>query len=147
MSLVRVSVSFSTALFTKALSRDLIYVRTWVDLLVGAGRFELPVSCSQSRRASHYATPRGVSRKSKGSSSHLLTKPDTFIPCRSPSALAGSTNGSEKVSERTPPQPNPCGCSSMVEPQPSKLAMPVRSRSPAPVFTGANQLVGKCKSH
>ena len=25
-----------------------------------------------------------------------------------------------------------CGCSSMVEPQPSKLAMPVRSRSPAP---------------
>jgi hypothetical protein len=24
------------------------------------------------------------------------------------------------------------GCSSMVEPQPSKLAMPVRSRSPAP---------------
>ena len=29
---------------------------------------------------------------------------------------------------------SPCtrGCSSMVEPQPSKLAMPVRSRSPAP---------------
>jgi hypothetical protein len=27
---------------------------------VGAGRFELPISCSQSRRASHYATPRGV---------------------------------------------------------------------------------------
>ena len=27
-----------------------------------------------------------------------------------------------------------CGCSSMVEPQPSKLAMPVRSRSPAPVL-------------
>jgi hypothetical protein len=25
-----------------------------------------------------------------------------------------------------------CGCSSMVEPQPSKLVMPVRSRSPAP---------------
>ena len=28
----------------------------------------------------------------------------------------------------------PRGCSSMVEPQPSKLAMPVRSRSPAPRF-------------
>jgi hypothetical protein len=28
--------------------------------------------------------------------------------------------------------PYTCGCSSMVEPQPSKLAMPVRSRSPAP---------------
>src|SRR4051812_25811107 len=28
--------------------------------MVGAGRLELPISCSQSRRASHYATPRGV---------------------------------------------------------------------------------------
>ena len=28
----------------------------WVD--VGAGRLELPISCTQSRRASHYATPR-----------------------------------------------------------------------------------------
>ena len=26
--------------------------------MVGAGRLELPISCSQSRRASHYATPR-----------------------------------------------------------------------------------------
>ena len=27
---------------------------------VGAGRVELPISCPQSRRASHYATPRGA---------------------------------------------------------------------------------------
>ncbi len=27
---------------------------------VGAGRLELPISCPQSRRASHYATPRGA---------------------------------------------------------------------------------------
>ena len=33
--------------------------------LVGAGRFELPVSCSQSRRASHYATPRGAMQESR----------------------------------------------------------------------------------
>ena len=29
---------------------------------------------------------------------------------------------------------NTCGCSSMVEPQPSKLVVSVRSRSPAPLF-------------
>ena len=39
--------------------------------------------------------------------SHSDYRPSTFSPCT-------------------------CGCSSMVEPQPSKLAMPVRSRSPAP---------------
>ena len=41
--------------------------------------------------------------------SHSDYRPSTFSPCT-------------------------CGCSSMVEPQPSKLAMPVRSRSPAPVY-------------
>ena len=41
--------------------------------------------------------------------------------CRRPSQYAGSASS-----------PEARGCSSMAEPQPSKLAMPVRSRSPAP---------------
>ena len=39
----------------------LVVVRAVGSNLVGAGRLELPISCSQSRRASHYATPRGNS--------------------------------------------------------------------------------------
>jgi hypothetical protein len=77
------------------------------DKLVGAGRFELPISCSQSRRASHYATPEAQS-ESLNQISYSDYRPSTFSPKHR-------------------------GCSSMVEPQPSKLAMPVRSRSPAPV--------------
>src|SRR3954471_9524184 len=85
VSLTRVGPRVSTALFIAA---SLILI--WS---VGAGRLELPISCSQSRRASHYATPRGVFRSLEA------------VPAR--------------------------GRSSMAEPQPSKLAMPVRSRSPA----------------
>ena len=80
--------------------------------LVGAGRLELPISCSQSRRASHYATPRGAASDPTG-----------------------------------PAQPPPRGRSSMVEPQPSKLAMPVRSRSPALIEApgqASTSLTGRC---
>src|SRR5664280_1750573 len=34
--------------------------------VVGAGRLELPISCTQSRRASHYATPREASQNCHG---------------------------------------------------------------------------------
>ena len=44
--------------------------------------------------------------------------------------------------------PYTCGCSSMVEPQPSKLAMPVRSRSPAPVcLSDRSNLVNEGSAH
>ena len=49
--------------------------------------------------------------------SHSDYRPSTFSPCT-------------------------CGCSSMVEPQPSKLAMPVRSRSPAPVYLSDRSNLG-----
>ena len=45
--------------------------------LVGAGRLELPISCSQSRRASHYATPAAFGR---GQSND---EPDAVVRSRS----------------------------------------------------------------
>ncbi len=96
--------------------------------LVGAGRLELPISCPQSRRASHYATPR-VAPRSYGTASN---RPTARIRSRDlPAALSdrGTPAAVESWSSRFAVR----GCSSMAEPQPSKLAMPVRSRSPAPL--------------
>src|SRR3954453_23799006 len=56
VSRTRVGLSVSTAVST-------VLVRLQIERVVkvvGAGRLELPISCSQSRRASHYATPRGA---------------------------------------------------------------------------------------
>src|SRR5262245_10416151 len=60
VSLARVGLKVSTALFTGCL---LVFLR-WVvhGLRVGATGLEPAVSCSQSRRASHYATPRQAAR-------------------------------------------------------------------------------------
>ncbi len=62
------SKGISTVNFTRVGLKDSTSVFTYfssvgdhgaeVTLMVGAGRLELPISCSQSRRASHYATPR-----------------------------------------------------------------------------------------
>src|SRR3954466_15751505 len=54
VSFTRVGPRVSTALFIGRRSSFAVLE------VVGAGRLELPISCSQSRRASHYATPRGV---------------------------------------------------------------------------------------
>ncbi len=55
--------------------------------LVGAGRFELPVSCSQSRRASHYATPRGAMTESRADFTLLL--PTHYLyPLSTPAGVA-----------------------------------------------------------
>jgi hypothetical protein len=91
---------------------------------VGAGRFELPISCSQSRRASHYATPRGV----PGSLGVAPLAARNRLEWPGIPGVAASVRRAQQA----------CGCSSMAEPQPSKLAMPVRSRSPAPTQPDAN---------
>src|SRR5688572_17448218 len=52
VSLARVGLKVSTALFTG------LSPHRWVGKYVGATGLEPAISCSQSRRASHYATPR-----------------------------------------------------------------------------------------
>jgi len=74
--------------------------------LVGAGRFELPVSCSQSRRASHYATPRGAVRESRADFTYLL-----------PTHYLRTLNSVGEASR-------------MVEPQPSKFSGDLQGGSP-----------------
>src|SRR5688572_29087495 len=59
VSLARVGLKVSTALFTGGLLRSQGSQNFWAVLMrVGATGLEPAISCSQSRRASHYATPR-----------------------------------------------------------------------------------------
>ena len=58
----------TNASWTKSFDRTLHkgLLGTDVGFLVGAERLELSIFCSQSRRASHYATPRGAGGESRG---------------------------------------------------------------------------------
>src|SRR5262245_3432674 len=60
VSLARVGLKVSTALFTGCLLRVQMGTAGWCTVVprVGATGLEPAISCSQSRRASHYATPR-----------------------------------------------------------------------------------------
>ena len=69
----------------------------------------------------------GAGRSVVASASALGAEDRRFESCR-----PDSVTGGDRVATSSSRY---CGCSSMVEPQPSKLAMPVRSRSPAPSLT------------
>jgi hypothetical protein len=107
-----------------------------------AGRATTTLPATTSVRLDQSGYPdsnRGPSAPKADALPSCATPRDACRPLRTTGQQAvgyASTNGAIAGSGTSVPWSSgravSCGCSSMVEPQPSKLVMPVRSRSPAP---------------
>ncbi len=82
---------------------------------------------SSSASCSHPTAVSGIGRADKGQ----VTTSRTYVPRHTGYDKRDASTSSPAGGGTYAGRPRLCGCSSMVELQPSKLAMPVRSRSPA----------------